>query len=157
MNIIKSIIAMAAAAALFTGCSLEDGLKDASGTTGGRSSDLDTFNITKTTLGFKIDWVKRYGGYSEIIYQKVGTDNARGDGYPFTNNATGTYSLTCEKSSEDADRVGYRCTRPDITAISSVTLKKGVQYEWLVGYGTEHEHSDPEVYMEYVADTLAIE
>ena len=163
-KIIKTTIAMTAAASLFTGCGVEDELKDASTsgsststTTSDSSSSFDTFNITKTALGFNINWVKRYEGYSEIIYKEVGTDDARGDGYPFTNNATGSYTLTCEKNSEVTQSVGYRCTRSDITATSSVTLKKDVQYEWLVSYGIEHDHSDPEVYMEYVADTLTIE
>lgn len=156
-TIIKTTMALVVTTALFTGCSLEDGLEDIGNASSSSSSKSDTFSITKTTLGFNIDWVKKSEGYSEIIYREVGTNNLRGDGYPFTNNYGGSYTLTCEKSSEESDKVGYRCTRSDITLTSSVNLKKGIEYEWLVSYGVDHEHSNPEVYMEYVGDTLTIE
>jgi len=173
-NIFKTTTAITLAAMLLTGCGEEDFIKpaktgtslDSSGVisdsvdTGGSTSTQggqDSFNISKTSDGFKINWNKGYEGYSEIIYQKVGTDRTRGDGYPFTNNATGSYTLTCVKVGDETDSVRYSCSRSDITLTSSVTLQKGVQYEWLSSYGFEHEHSEPTATMEYVSDTLTIE
>ncbi len=173
-NILKTTTAITLAAMLLTGCGEEDFIKpantvssfdasdylsdsvDTSGSTSTQSGQ-DSFNISKAPNGFKISWNKSYEGYAEIIYQKVGTDRTRGDGYPFTNNATGSYTLTCEKTSDETDSVRYSCSRSDITLTSNVTLQKGVQYEWLVSYGFDHEHSEPTVTMEYVSDTLTIE
>ena len=159
-KILKTTMAMTVAAALFTGCSVEDAMTDTGSTSNGGSggtSGQDTFSITKTSSGFDIDWSKGYQGYSEIVYREVGTSDPRGNGYPFTNNATGSYHMTCVKSREDTQRVSYECARSDLTLTSSVTLKKGVEYEWFASYGTDHEAGEPEVYMEYVSDTLTIE
>ena len=165
-TILKITLALAAATALFTGCTAEDLASDISSSTdssqsgGGSSTNnngLDTFTITKTALGFNIDWVKKYEGYSEVIYREVGTDNLRGNGHPLTHNYTGTYRATCEKYSEDATEVAYGCERDDVTYGSTVRLKKGVQYEWISSYGTEHDLAEADIHMEYVGDTLTIE
>jgi len=168
-TILKTTWAMAAATVLFTGCSVEDtatSLGDSvSDNTGGGSngtgsatdSGLDTFTITKTALGFTIDWVKNSEGYSEVIYREVGSDDLRGNGYPLTHNSTGSYRTTCEKYSDDGTRVWYGCERDDVTYASKVIMEKGVEYEWMSSYGTEHELAEAEVHMEYVGDTLTIE
>jgi hypothetical protein len=165
-TILKTTLAMTAATLLFTGCTGEDIASDISNAgsstqTGGGSnrsnSGSDTFTITKTALGFNIDWVKKYEGYSEVIYREVGSDKPRGDGYPLTHNYTGTYRTTCEKYSEDDTKVWYGCERDDVTYGSSVVLKKGVQYEWMSSYGVAHDLAEAEVHMEYVGDTLTIE
>ena len=131
-TILKTTLALAAATALFTGCSIEDAASDISSASDSSQSDdrsstnsgLDTFTITKTALGFNIDWVKKYEGYSEVIYREVGLDKLRGNGYPLTHNYTGTYKATCEKHSEDATEVVYGCERDDVTYGSTVRLKK---------------------------------
>jgi hypothetical protein len=162
-TILKTTLAMAAATLLFTGCTGEDIASDISSSmqTGGGSntsnSGSDTFTITKTTLGFTIDWVKKYKGYSEVIYREVGSDELRGNGHPLTHNYTGTYRATCEKYNEDDTRVWYACGRDDVTYGSRVILKKGVQYEWMSSYGVGHDLAEAEIYMEYVGDTLTIE
>ncbi len=151
-------MAMAVAAALMTGCSVEDAVSDiSSGSVGGGSgSGNDSFTIQKQGSDFVINWNKNYNGYSEIIYTD-GSTGARGNGYPFTNNATGNYTLTCSLFGENNRKVYYHCVRPDITATSRVTLEKGVEYQWLVSYGTEHEHGETEAVMEYVGGTLSIQ
>ncbi len=169
-TILKTTLALAAATALFTGCSIEDAASDISSSadnsqsSGGSSTNdeatnrgLDTFTITKTALGFNIDWVKKYEGYSEVIYREVGTDKLRGNGHPLTHNYNGTYRATCEKHSEDNTEVVYGCERDDASYGSTVRLKKGVQYEWISSYGVEHDLAEAEMYMEYVGGTLTIE
>ena len=161
-TLLKSALALTLASALFTGCSVEDALSDidesTSGYSGGTSGNgRDSFTITKTSDGFTIHWSKGYSGYSEIIYKKSDTTNPRGDGYPFTNNATGDYTMNCVLSGEDTRTVGYRCSRPDISAISGVRLEKGVEYQWLVSYGTDHEQGEVEAIMEYTSAGLVIQ
>ena len=158
-TVIKTTLAMAAAAMMMSGCealtdtSSEEFVYD-SGTSS--SGALDTITIRPITDGFVIDWRKRYSGYSEVIYTD-GNAGARGNGYPFTNNATGDYTMTCTKSYEDSLKVGYICERPDITIRSGVTLEKGVEYQWLVSYGFDHDHGEPQAIMQYVGDTLIIQ
>jgi len=154
-TVLKSALALTLASALFTGCGVEDAVTDIGGATGGSGSD--TFSIAKSGDGFTINWSKEYSGYSEIIYMESGTTDPRGDGYPFTNNATGDYTMTCSLSGEDSRSVSYSCSRPDITLTSNVRLKKGVEYQWLVSYGTEHEHGDVEAIMEYTSAGLVIQ
>jgi hypothetical protein len=162
-TILKTTLAMAAATLLFTGCTGEDIVSDISNASSTdeqsntTDSGLDTFSITKTELGFTIDWVKQYEGNSEVIYREVGSDELRGDGHPLTHNYTGTYRTTCEKYSEDDTRVWYACERDDVTYGSRVILKKGVQYEWMSSYGVAHDLAEAEMHMEYVGDVLTIE
>ena len=161
---------MAAATALFTGCTGGDVTDNATSTdsssqSGGESSSgagtsdsgQDSFTITKTALGFNIDWVKRYEGYSEVIYREVGLDKPRGNGHPLTHNNTGTYRATCEKYSEDNSKVFYACERDDVSYGSTVNLTKGVQYEWIASQGLEHDLAEAEIHMEYVGGILTIE
>ena len=140
---------------LLTGCNVEDVIAD-TGTDGGSGSSRDDITLTKTANGFTINWTKNYSGYSEVIYTD-GTRGDRGNGYPFTNNATGSYTMTCVQKTGYAPDASYQCTRPDITTTSSVNLKEGVEYQWLVSYGTEHEHGEVEALMSYVGGTLTIE
>jgi len=162
-TILKTTLAIAAVTVLFTGCSVEDAISEAStserstsSTSSSDSTASDNITFSKTGEGFLITWTKNYESYAEIIYTD-GTTGERGNGYPFTNNATGTYFLTCVQSSEDSSKVGYRCTRPDITATSSVILEKGVAYQWMGSYGFDHEHGEIEAIMEYTGGTLTIE
>jgi len=162
-TILKTTLAIAAATALFTGCSVEDAINEASASEGSTSSantgsatGSDNITLSKTGEGFLITWTKNYESYAEIIYTD-GTTGKRGNGYPFTNNATGTFFLNCVQSSQDSNSVRYRCTRPDITATSSVNLKKGVQYQWMGSYGFDHEHGEVEAIMEYTGGMLTIE
>jgi len=171
-TILKTTMAMAAATLLMTGCDIEDHIKDSkldndlglstgdSSTVGGdSSSEVDTFTLTKTANGFSINWTKNYSGYSEIIYSDGDDTTLRGDGYPFTSNAKGSYSMVCVESySSDSDAyVSYRCERPDITYRSTVRMKKGVEYQWLVSYGTAHEHGETQAITQYVGGILSIQ
>ena len=154
-TMIKTTLATAAMGLLFTGCSVEDAVTQA--TSGvGSGSGRDDITLSKTADGFMINWNKNYSGYSEVIYTD-GSSGDRGNGYPFTNNATGTYTMTCVERSSANSSVSYRCTRPDITATSSVTLEKGTEYQWLVSYGTDHEHGEVDATMEYSGGILIIE
>ncbi len=169
-TIFTTTLAIAVSTALLTGCTGTDVADDvasaarssqsgggSSSETGTSNSGQDSFTITKTALGFNIDWVKRYEGYSEVIYREVGLDKLRGNGYPLTHNYTGTYRATCEMYNETDTEVFYGCERDDVTYGSTVKLKKGVQYEWIASQGIEHDLAEAEIYMEYVGDTLTIE
>ena len=84
---------MAVATALFTGCTGEDMVSSIkSGTGGGAGVGSDNITVSKTGEGFMVTWTKKSSGYSEVIYTD-GTKGARGNGYPITDNATGTYFL----------------------------------------------------------------
>lgn len=151
-KIVKTTIATAIAAAIMTGCSLVDESIEYENMGGG----TDTISLTKQGSDFVISWDKSYVGYSEVIYTD-GTSGDRGNGYPFTNNATGNYTMTCVFSREDNAKAYYSCTRSDISATSSVTLVKGVEYQWLVSYGFEHQHGETQATMEYANGTLSIQ
>jgi len=159
---------LAAASVVFAGCSAEDLATDIEDTASSSydssgngstptSSSEDSFTITKTAIGFDISWHKSYQGYSEIIYKDAANTKPRGNGYPFTNNATGDFTLSCEKRSEDDKEVGYGCLRPDVTYATTVKLVKGTQYQWLISYGTEHEHGEVAYTMEYSGGVLIVE
>ena len=166
---LQTTLALTAGIFLLNGCGMQD-LTDevtqgtsgydaaGNGTYGGSGGGSDSFTITQTQDGFVIDWVKKEDGYGEIIY----TDDLskpRGNGYPFTNDYAGTYTLTCEFTGVSSDNtyVGYSCGRPDVTYGTSVKLKKGVQYQWLLSQGIDHEHGETEYVMEYSGNTLTIE
>jgi len=161
-TVVKTTLAMVAATAIFTGCSVEDAatsMSDSVSDSGGSAGvGSDNITVSKTGEGFMITWTKKSSGYSEVIYT-YGTKGARGNGYPITNNATGTYFLNCtEKAGHSTDSyVGYNCSRPDLTLESSVRLKKGTQYQWLVSYGSDHTHGEVEATMEYSGDMLIID
>ena len=161
-------MALAAVSVLFSGCSGEDIVGDvtdatsSSGTSGGgsgssTSSGEDSFTIVKTADGFDINWHKGYEGYSEIIYKDASNTNPRGNGYPFTNNYTGDYTLSCLQGDDSRPEVVYYCTRPDVTYGTKVRLTQGTQYQWLVSYGTEHDHGEVEYTMEYSGGMLTVE
>jgi len=166
-TILKTTLTLAVASVVFAGCSAEDVAADIgaasspydTGSNGStpENSDGDSFTITKTDVGFNIDWHKSYHGYAEIIYKDAANTKPRGNGYPFTNNATGDFTLSCEKLAEDEEEVAYGCNRPDLTYGTSVKLKIGTQYQWLISYGTEHEHGEVEYTMEYSGGTLIVE
>lgn len=166
-TILQTTLAMTVAATLFTGCSVEDNLgelEDAASSstvledTASSSAGNDTISIVTNSQGkgFSISWNKNYSGYAEVIYTDSSTKE-RGNGYPFTNNATGAYTLSCVMSDEDTSSVSYSCTRPDITLVSNVRLQKNVDYQWLVSYGTDHEHGEVQAVMQYAGDTLIID
>ena len=161
-------MALAVASVLFSGCSGEDIVGDvadntvSSGTSGGgssssTSSEIDSFTIVKTATGFDINWHKEYKGYSEIIYRDASNTKPRGNGYPFTNNYTGDYTLSCIQGDDSKPEVVYYCTRPDVTYGTKVRLTQGTQYQWLVSYGIEHEHGEVAYTMEYSEGMLIVE
>ena len=158
-TVLKTILAMVVATVLFTGCTGEDMVSSIENDTGGGGGvGSDNITVSKTGEGFMITWTKESSGYSEVIYTD-GSTGDRGNGYPITNNATGTYFLNCTESySSPSDAyVSYNCTRPDLTLESSVRLKKGTQYQWLVSYGSEHTYGEVEATMEYSGDMLIID
>jgi len=163
-NVVKKMIAIVVAATLFTGCGTEDLIKEASGIdtsgnsgSGAGSSGNDALTVSKTGEGFLVTWTKNSSGYSEVIYTD-GTRGARGNGYPLTSNSTGTFFLNCTEGSRSVESVAYTCQASNITGMTtSVNLAVDTPYEWLVSYGTEHEHGETEAIMEYTSGTLTIE
>lgn len=152
-RILKTTIATVTAAVVMAGCSLVDESEEYVQIGGA----TDTILLAKQGNGFVINWSKNYSGYSEVVYTQSVATGERGDGYPFTNNVTGNYTLTCEFASENSTKAYYRCTRPDISAVSSVALEKGIEYQWLVNYGFEHRHGETQATMEYANGTLSIQ
>ncbi len=152
---------MTVAATLFTGCSLEDAVNEenfsseSSQSSGGDSYD-DSLTVPKTNEGFLVMWTKRSGTYGEIIYTDDLSEK-RGNGYPLTANADGTFAMPCYLEDSNDDGAWYSCEPSNVTYEKRVYLKNGVSYSWLVSYGTEHEHGEVEAITQYSDGFLTVE
>lgn len=150
-----STLAIAAAATLFTGCSVDDSTYSPD-LGGGSSSQTDTLSVVKTGEGFLVMWSKKAGSYGEVIYTDS-LDKKRGVGYPLTANATGVYSMPCYEVTSATSGATYSCKPSNVSYRKTVSLKEGVSYKWLVSYGFGHEHGEVEATMQYSNGTLIIE
>ncbi len=158
-TILKTTMVLTIAATLFTGCSVEDMIEDTSEeiyTGSGSSSHNDTLSVVKTGEGFLVMWTKRASSYGEVIYTDS-LSKERGNGYPLTANATGTYTMPCTMGGADSQGANFSCNPSNVSNSKSVYLKSGVEYKWLVGYGFDHEHGEVEATMEFSNGVLTIE
>ncbi|MEA3419145.1 MAG: hypothetical protein U9Q90_07060, partial [Campylobacterota bacterium] len=153
-------LALALTGALFTGCSVIDdtvnGLVEEAIAGGSDSSHNDKLTVSKTSEGFLVTWTKTASDYGEVIFTD-GTTGTRGNGYPLTSNTTGMFSLNCESVEETETGVRYDCAASNTSDNQSVSFVSDTAYQWLVSYGTEHEHGEVEAVTEYSNGLLTVE
>ncbi len=157
---------MAVTGTFFTGCSeadtmvndLVNNLTTGEEITDGISSPAtDTLTISETDEGFLVNWVKKTSGYGEVIFTDEKTINIRGKGYPLTSNIEGDFSLDCTLGEESESGVQYECIASNKSNTQSLFFMNDTAYQWLVSYGTEHEHGEVEAVTEYSNGILTID
>lgn len=160
-TIFRTTMALAVAATLFTGCSvedLEDGENFANESSTDGSSYDDVISIAKTNKDFKVTWIKNNSGYGEVIYK-----GGSGDSYSrkaLTANGSGVITFDCEFSNEDNGEAVYSCQASNLAgdyAWKILHMKEGVQYEWYPTYGFDHEEGEVDATTEYSNDLLTVE
>ncbi|MDD2451109.1 MAG: hypothetical protein PHU67_04265 [Sulfurovum sp.] len=139
----QTTLVLAAASTLFTGCSLEEALVDESMEydSGSGSTGSDKMTLSKTGEGFLVTWTKKSGTYGEVIYTDD-LNKERGNGYPLTANADGTYMMPCTLVESDSEGARFSCAPSNVSNSKSVYLKTGVSYSWLVSTGFDHTHGE---------------
>ena len=124
--------------------------------TGNPGVSNSTVSVKPKSDGFVVTWKRKKGGYGEVIYTDD-LEKKRGNGYPLTSNSSGTFTLTCNFSSEGYDSVYYRCKPSNVSYTKSLSLRKGVTYYWLASEGLNHEHGEVAAVMEYNDGKLSIQ
>jgi len=157
-TILKTTIALVLGATLFTGCSVDD-LKESdpiNPSSVGSKNDKLTVTPTNGGKGFLVFWKKNAGSYGEVIYTSS-LSKKRGNGYPLTSNTTGLKNMSCTMRNSNSEEATFAC-KPSSGFPSTVYLKTGVQYKWLVNYGFDHEKGEVEALMEYHGNgTITVE
>ncbi len=116
----------------------------------------DRLTVSKTPNGILVTWTKIASDYGEVIFTD-GTTGTRGNGYPLTSNTAGTFFLDCESVEETETNARYDCSASNVSDNESISFVSDTAYQWLVSYGTEHEHGEVEAVTEYSDGILTVE
>ena len=122
---------------LFSGC--EDLVSAISDTSSGHDS-ISVTQLNATTLQFS--WEKKYSGYSEVLSRESGV--SRRTGYFMTQNAKGSYELTCSINDYSSDSVKLSCTNTGSGYLSTFSsfpkMKFNTNYNIEISEGTSHDY-----------------
>lgn len=156
-TILKTSIALALSTVLFTGCTDFKESDPFNPSSVGNKSDSLVVLKTISPKGFTVLWIKKAGSYGEVSYTDS-LSKKRGNGTPLTSNSTGGHSLLCTMTSSDTEGAKFSCKPSNVSSRTSVYLRTGVEYKWLVNYGFSHEKGEVEATMEYHGDgTITVE
>ncbi len=163
-SILQTTLACVLAGTLFTGCSavddmingFMDDLTEEEITEDIISSYNDKLTVSKTDDGFLVTWTKVSSDYGEVIFTD-GTTGVRGNGYPLTSNTEGVFFLDCQSVEETKINVRYDCSASNVSDNENISFVSDTAYQWLVSYGTEHEHGEVEAVTQYSDGYLTVE